>query len=148
MEISYGSNKITTNDGSYYFDDVWTIKFVLIPNEMDLQHVRGLLHLITPDAEAIYAAIKTDLYGPKEQGPWRYQNETYTLGYAPWKYYDKWYDIGNQSRICSSYIAKTEEAAGRGGQGTGFTGSGYIYKIAPRVGINAPGYELRYHSGY
>lgn len=143
MEIHYGSNQIKADDGIYY-DDVWTIHFVLMPNEMDLQHVRGLLHLITPDAEAIYAAIKTDLYGPKEQGPWRYPNETYTLGYAPWKYYDKWYDIGTQSRICSSYIAQTEESAERGGQGTGFTGSGYVYKIAPRVGVNAPGYELRY----
>jgi len=156
MEISYGilGNEIEVGTGGTrdvfdvtgaYYDDVWTIHFVILPNEMDLQYIHGLLRMITPDADAIFAAIKTDLYGPKDRGPWNYPNERYTLGYAPWKYYDKWYDIGNQSRICSSYIAKTENgAAAHSYQGMGFTGSGYIYRIAPRVGIGAPGYELRY----
>lgn len=147
MEIGFGSDRIEVDGGTYY-DDVWTIHFVLMPNEMDMQYIHGLLRMITPDGDAIYAAIKADMYGPKEQGPWRYQNELYTLGYAPWKYYDKWYDIGNQSRICSSYIAKAEDDESYGGTGVGFNGSGYIYRIAPRVGIGAPGYELRYDADY
>lgn len=156
MIIDYGSNKISIGKDTgqviditgEYYDDIWTIHFVLLPNEMDLRYIHGLLRMITPDADAIYAAIKADLYGPKERGPWNYPNERYSLGYAPWKYYDKWYDIGNQSRICSSYIAKTEEgASSRNEMGMGFCGSGYIYRIAPRVGIGAPGYELR-HKDY
>lgn len=106
-------------------------------------YLHGLLRLITPDAEEIYSAIKTDLYGDKEYGPWHYEDQDYNIGYAPWKYYDKWYDIGTQSRICSSYTAQTEDTTRITGYGDGCEPTCFIYRIAPRVGVNAPGYGIR-----
>ena len=130
FSIDYGSHAFYTESDRYY-EDVWTIRFEMYPNEMDMQQIHGLLRLITPDAEEIYAAIKKDLYGARDYAPWKYPGETYRVGYAPWKYYDKWYDIGTQSRIRSSYFGNKEES------------SKYVYMIAPRVGVVAPGYDIR-----
>lgn len=142
FSISFGPHTVKTAYDKYY-DDVWTINFLSYPNEMDMQYLHGLLRLITPDAEEIYAAIKIDLYGDRDCAPWRYEDQNYMIGYAPWKYYDKWYDIGVQSRICSSYKGQTLEQAGNTGYTQGYNASCYIYRIAPRVGVSAPGYDIR-----
>lgn len=142
FKISYGPHAVNAINGKYY-DDMWTVQFIMYPNEMDMRYLHGLLRLITPDAEEIYSAIKTDLYGDKEYGPWHYEDQDYNIGYAPWKYYDKWYDIGTQSRICSSYTAQTEDTTRITGYGDGCEPTCFIYRIAPRVGVNALGYGIR-----
>ena len=132
FSITYGANKVKINDDTWY-DDVWNIQFTMCPNEMDLQHLHGLLRLITPDADVIFSAIYEDFYGENGSSPFS--------GYGAWKYYDKWYDIGTQSRICSSYCARTEEQSEKSNPYMGYVPTSFTYKIAPRVGVTAPGYD-------
>lgn len=122
-------------DDHIHREDVWTIEFQMYPNEMDMQQIHGLLRLITPDADEIYNAIYQDFFGDDLYSP--------LTGYAPWKYYDKWYDIGTQTRIRSSYKTQTEKWAENLNSLTGFKPTSYIYDIAPRVGVSAPGYGIR-----
>lgn len=130
-------------DGSWHYEDIWSITFHMIPNEMDMQHIHGLLRFITPDADAIYVAIREDLYGKKEYPVWKYPNENYMVGYAPWKYYDKWYDIGTQTRIRSSYNTQTMEWANDRKSLVGYKPTSFTYDIAPRAGVTVPGYILQ-----
>lgn len=97
----------------------WRLILYGVPNEMDWKIIHSILNAITPDAEVIYQALRTEWSDP--------------LGYGPWKYWDKWYDIGEQSRIRTwrRLIAEeTSELAMSIQNGPQLTR--YYYDIAPR----------------
>lgn len=97
----------------------WRLILYGVPNEMDWKIIHSILNAITPDAEVIYQALRTEWGDP--------------LGYGPWKYWDKWYDIGEQSRIRTwrEMVSDTSIKSSRYlTNGPQFTK--YYYDIAPR----------------
>lgn len=97
----------------------WRIVFYGIPNEMDWKVIHSILNAITPDAEVIYQALRTEWSDP--------------LGYGPWKYWDKWYDIGEQSRIRTwRHLIGKETCDSYTSFELGPQYTRYYYDIAPR----------------
>lgn len=110
----------------------WRLVFYGIPNEMDWKVIHSILNAITPDAEVIYQALRTEWSDP--------------LGYGPWKYWDKWYDIGEQSRIRTwRHLVSSETSDSYITLENGPQLTRYYYDIAPRdngATVNLSGLDL------
>lgn len=113
----------------------WRLCINTVPNELDWKVIQSLLHQISPDGEIIYQALRVEGSDPQ--------------GYGPWKYWDKWYDIGEQSRIRTWRILKTQDYAKLSADGSG--GSKYYYDIAPRdngATVEMPALQVFYDYHY